>query len=155
MGLSTRYELHLLVYAFRHDVDDPDRPGFHESHLCFYYQKYFKRAFNVKHFGVENFEELCTLIKDSAALNSTTKFVEAVMPQDEPLDKFLRYTEEHRRERERCVDARDETAMLKFTRPAPPPPREMHGSVGHQGRSSGGGHSRGAPQPPGGRNGSQ
>jgi len=155
--LSLRYELHLLVYAFKHDVSDPDRPGFHESHLSFYYNKYFKKAFNVKYFGVESFEELCGLVKDSVALNPSTKFVEAVMPESAPFDKFVRYTEDHRRERQRCIDAGDETALLKFMRPAPPPPRQAQGSGSQQQRGSGSGgyqrpgHSR--PPPQSGRNG--
>jgi len=162
--LSLRYEFHLLVYSFQHDVGDPDRPAFHESHLGFYYNKYFNKAFNVKYFGVETTAELCALIKDSAKVNEETNFLEAVMPVDAPLDKFLRHTEDHRRERQRNIDAGDETANLKFTRPAPPPPRQsgapsqqggrgdyggQHRSGGGGGyqRSSGGGQSRGPPPP--------
>merc|ERR1711990_1263540 len=44
--LSLRAELHFLVHAFKKDVDDPDRPSFHESHLSFYYTKYFKKQWN-------------------------------------------------------------------------------------------------------------
>jgi len=141
MGLSLRYELHLLAHAFRHDVADPDRPGFHESHLLFYFNKYFAKSIDFKKMGLETFEELCALIKDSVALNEKTKFVEAAMPEDTPLDKFLRHTEEHRRERQRCVDAGDETALLKFTRPAP-----QRGGGGYQGRSYSGGGSGGRDQ---------
>merc|ERR1711871_511999 len=43
MLLSLRYELHLLMHAFRRDIDDPDRPGFGKDNLDFYYNKYFKR----------------------------------------------------------------------------------------------------------------
>merc|ERR1712039_1152625 len=43
--LSLRYELHLLVHAFRHDVNDTDRQSFHESHLAYYYEKYFGKSF--------------------------------------------------------------------------------------------------------------
>merc|ERR1712113_1073884 len=35
--LGLRYEFHLLLHAFRRDVDDVDRQSFHESHLDFYY----------------------------------------------------------------------------------------------------------------------
>lgn len=156
--LSLRYELHLLVHAFRHDIDDPDRPGFHHSHLAFYYNKYFKKGFNVKYFGCENLEDLIALIKDTISINSTTSFVEAVLPLDEPFDKFLRFTEDHRRERQRCIDAGDETALLKFTRPTPPPQQRTAGAVGQRGgcgghqRPSGGGQSRG-PHPHMGKNG--
>ena len=44
---------------------------------------------------------------------------EVEKPLDTPLEDFVKFTEEHRRERERRVDAGDETAKLKFTRWAP------------------------------------
>jgi len=154
--LSLRYEMHLLVHSFRRDVNDPDRPGFHESHLHFYFDKYFRKSFNPKHYGFSNLEDVLALIKDSATLNPTTKFVEAVLPEDAGFDKFLRHTEDHRRERQRCIDAGDETAQLKFSRPSPPPPlRQPQGGSGgshqmHRGGSGGhyrgSGNSRGPPQ---------
>merc|ERR1712039_58966 len=134
--LSLRYELHLLVHAFRHDVADPDRETFHESHLMFYFNKYFGKWFDLKLMKLENFDGLCELISDSVTLNKTTKFVEAVEPEDAPLDKFLRHTENHRRERQNCVDAGDESASLKFDKP----PAQSWGrdSGRGYGRSSGG-----------------
>merc|ERR1711920_1180144 len=56
-------------------------------------------------------------------------------------------TEEERRERQRCVDAGDESANLKFTKPAPQPRgggyQGQRGGGSYQGRSSGGYDSRG------------
>ena len=52
--LSLRFELHLLVLAFRHDIDDPERLSFHASHLLFYYNKYYKRQCNTKVFGCKD-----------------------------------------------------------------------------------------------------
>merc|ERR1719454_2537132 len=43
--LATRFELHLLAHAFKHDLADPERPAFQEQHLAFYYQKYYKKQF--------------------------------------------------------------------------------------------------------------
>merc|ERR1719204_939731 len=51
--LSTRYELHLLLHAFKKDLNDPDRPSFTEAHLAYYYQKYFRKSFSIKSFGVD------------------------------------------------------------------------------------------------------
>lgn len=156
--LSLRYELHLLVHAFKHDVADEDRPSFHERHLEFYFHKYFRRSLQLKMFGVQTNEELIALIKDSVSISKETQLLEATMPVEEPLDKFLRLAEEHRRDRQRCIDAGDETAVLKFQRPAPPPrtPEASDRGKGHEkgGKKGGkyeGNKGRPAAAPKGGR----
>merc|ERR1712187_863991 len=90
--------------------------------------------------GHADFSGLCELIKESVALNEKSNFVESVYPEDTPLDKFLRDTENHRRERQQCVDAGDESALLKFQKP-PPAPRGGAGAQrgGYQSRSGAGG----------------
>mmetsp|Transcript_55488 Transcript_55488/g.162098 ORF Transcript_55488/g.162098 Transcript_55488/m.162098 type:complete len:831 (-) Transcript_55488:87-2579(-) len=146
--LSLRFELHLLVHAFKHDVNDPDRPTFTENHLPYYYQKYFKKPFNVKYFGVAKLGELVEMIKDTVDINVKTSMIQTQLFEDTPMDNFVKLTEDHRRDRQRRLDAGDETALLKFTRPAPaaPPPRQArgddypsrgsYGSGGSQGYSS-------------------
>ncbi|CAJ1363719.1 unnamed protein product [Effrenium voratum] len=116
--LSTRYELHVLLHSFKKDLDDPDRPSFSEKHLGFYYQKYFKKSWNFSLFGLEKFEDFLDIIRDTLSVENG--FLKAEKPEDTPLEDFVKFTEEHRRERERRVDAGDETAKLKFTRPAVP-----------------------------------
>ncbi|CAE8733175.1 unnamed protein product [Polarella glacialis] len=133
--LFLRYELHLLIHAFRHDVADPDRLSFHESHLEFYFNKYYKKRWHLDHFGVKTNDELIDLIKDSVSIDKDSRFLKTLLPEEEPLDKFVRFAEEHRRDRQRCIDAGDETAVLRFSRPAPPP-RPPQG----QGQSQGQGH---------------
>lgn len=116
--LATRYELHLLLNSFKKDLNDPDRPSFGEKHLSYYYSKYFKKAWNFSQFGLEKFEDLLDVIRDSVSMDTSDGFLKAEKPEDTPLEDFVKMTEEHRRERERRVDAGDETAKLKFTRPA-------------------------------------
>eukprot|EP00746_Dinoflagellata_sp_MGD_P120253 gnl/MRDRNA2_/MRDRNA2_55861_c0_seq1.p1 gnl/MRDRNA2_/MRDRNA2_55861_c0~~gnl/MRDRNA2_/MRDRNA2_55861_c0_seq1.p1 ORF type:complete len:1088 (+),score=364.60 gnl/MRDRNA2_/MRDRNA2_55861_c0_seq1:77-3265(+) len=116
--LAIRIELHLLVHAFKNDVDDPDRLGISEQHLGFYYQKYFSKSFNLKQFGVENLQGLCDLIKDSVTVNEANKVLQAELSMDTPTENFIRLTEDHRRDRERRVDAGDESARVKIQRPA-------------------------------------
>eukprot|EP00927_Polykrikos_kofoidii_P041707 TRINITY_DN3554_c0_g3_i1.p1 TRINITY_DN3554_c0_g3~~TRINITY_DN3554_c0_g3_i1.p1 ORF type:complete len:1017 (+),score=238.02 TRINITY_DN3554_c0_g3_i1:76-3126(+) len=120
MLLSLRFELHLLVHAFRRDVDDPDRPSFHQSHLNFYFNKYYQRAFSIESFGCTTLEELVALIKETIVIDKTSSFVNSLCASDMPHEKFVRVVEEHRRDRQRCIDAGDETARLRFSRPAPP-----------------------------------
>lgn len=125
--LSIRYELHLLAHAFKKDMDDPERPGFVETHLAFYYNKYFKKGLNVKMFGVNENAGLIELIKDTSKINSKN-MLEAELGEDVELEKFVKHTEDHRRERQRRMDAGDETAQLKFSKPSsPPPPKQNTG----------------------------
>mmetsp|Transcript_1932 Transcript_1932/g.3663 ORF Transcript_1932/g.3663 Transcript_1932/m.3663 type:complete len:858 (+) Transcript_1932:76-2649(+) len=132
--LTLRFELHLLIHAFRHDLGDPERAAFHESHLSFYYNKYYKMPFKVKNFGVEKLEDLIDMVKDTAEI-SGKNCLEAQLSDDTPMDNFVKLTEDHRRDRLRRLDAGDETAQLKFARPAPSAPVSQK-SLGTQQHSS-------------------
>merc|ERR1712226_122324 len=115
--MSLRLELHLLVKAFTRDVDDPERPGIHESHLPFYYTKYYKKALNTKFFGMNNTTELVEMIKDTASISEDDKILNTVLTEDveKSFNIFVKLTEECRRERQRRIDAGDETAKLRFS----------------------------------------
>eukprot|EP00930_Biecheleria_cincta_P046831 TRINITY_DN32354_c0_g1_i1.p1 TRINITY_DN32354_c0_g1~~TRINITY_DN32354_c0_g1_i1.p1 ORF type:complete len:909 (-),score=281.61 TRINITY_DN32354_c0_g1_i1:100-2745(-) len=131
--LSLRLELHLLMHAFRKDANDPDRIGIHEQHLQFYYQKYYKKTFTVKYYGMDSNADLIALIKDTAIINDGNQVLEAQLGEElESFDIFVKLTEDARRTRLRKLDEGDESARLKFQKPdaAPPaPPPQMH----HQG----------------------
>lgn len=115
--LSLRFELHLLCHAFRHDLDDPERPTFKENHLAFYFNKYFRRPLSLKNFGVDSVAEVLDLIKDTVEL-SQFKSLEPQLSDDSPLENFVRLTEDARRDRHLRIDSGDETALLKFQRNA-------------------------------------
>lgn len=134
--LSARCEFHLLLHAFKQDLNDPDRPSFTEGHMPFYYNKYFKKSFNLKNFGVEKLADFVDLIKDTLTITEEKSFLESVLSEDTPPDIFVKLTEDHRRERQRRMDAGDETAKLKFTRPAPPPPRQPQSGAQSGGKTS-------------------
>jgi len=119
--LSARYELSLLLHAFKKDLDDPDRPSFPEGHLSFYYNVYFKKAVVSETCGYKEVEKFCNLIKENVSVNESTHLMEVHMPEDTPLETFVKLVEDHRRDRQRRVDAGDESAFLKFQRrPAQP-----------------------------------
>lgn len=120
--LATRYELHLLLHSFKTDLNDSDRPSFSEEHLAFYFNKYFKKTFNLKNFGVETFSAFLELVRDSVSVDDKG-FLKAELAEDTSPIVLLKNVEDYRRERQRRIDAGDETAKLKFTRPTPPPPR--------------------------------
>eukprot|EP00933_Yihiella_yeosuensis_P032841 TRINITY_DN2649_c0_g3_i2.p1 TRINITY_DN2649_c0_g3~~TRINITY_DN2649_c0_g3_i2.p1 ORF type:complete len:922 (-),score=255.79 TRINITY_DN2649_c0_g3_i2:370-3036(-) len=116
--MSLRFELHLLAYAFRRDVDDPDRPSIHLEHLPFYYHKYFKKALNNKFYGVESCEELVRLVRDTVVLCPKKKVLEPLLEEDlEVPNIFVMLTEEARRDRCRKIDMGDESAKLKVALP--------------------------------------
>jgi len=117
--MELRFEFCWLVLSFKTDCKDEDRTGIPKDHLTFYFSKYYGKAINLKSYGVANNEELLALIKDSV----TTKdgLVVSQLSDDlDNLDIFIKLSEEGRRERQRRLDAGDETARLKFTPPAEP-----------------------------------
>ncbi|CAK0825322.1 unnamed protein product, partial [Prorocentrum cordatum] len=117
--LSLRFESNMLVKFFKRDVNDPERPGMHESHLPFYYQKYFRKVLNLKIFGVSTWAELFSLIKDTVTLDSESILVNTLTEDtgDETakFDTLVKLTETARRLREQKIEAGDETAKLKFS----------------------------------------
>ena len=58
-----------MAHAFKKDVNDPERQFVVEIHLAFYYNKYFKKAFNVKMFGVKDNASLIDFIKDTIKID--------------------------------------------------------------------------------------
>jgi len=113
--LSVRFELHLLLHSFKKDLNDDDRPGFTEEHLPFYYGKYLKKPWSVKSFGVASFADFLEFVKDTVSVGDKG-FLHPEMSEDTPTSNFVKVVEEYRRERQRRIDAGDETAQLKFTR---------------------------------------
>jgi len=114
--LQLRLELYLLQIAFKKDVDDPERLGVPEQHLAFYYNKYFRKQLTPKYFGIATNMELTGLIKDTVTWNEDVKVLNTPLSEDlENPDMFVKLTEENRRERQRRIDAGDETARLKFS----------------------------------------
>jgi len=135
--LNTRYELHLLVHSFKKDLNDPDRPGFTVKDMGFYYGKYYKRSWNFSQFGVAEFDDLVDLLKDSVSVDAESGHVKADAEEASPLDSFVKLTEDNRRERARRIDAGDETARLKFTRPQAAGGKGFDRKGGHKGPGKG------------------
>merc|ERR1719434_673728 len=115
--LGIRFELQLLLLSFKKDLGDPDRTTFHESHLPYYYNKYFRKQLNLKFFGPDKILDLIDLVKDTIELKDDG-MLECILAEDTPHCSILRLTEAHRRERQRRLDAGDETAALNFNKAA-------------------------------------
>jgi hypothetical protein len=132
MLLSLRYELHLLVHAFKKDMNDPERPSFHETHLGFYYNKYFHKQWSNRTYGLATFKEVTELIKENISINKVG-LLEALMSDDVPLKSFVHLVEEQRRDRQRRVEAGVESAELKFQK-TPQAPQHHPGNNHPQGQ---------------------
>lgn len=139
-----RWELHLLATAFKKDVDDPDRTAIPEQHVSFYYNKYFKKHLSLKTFGKDSLSEVVALIKESVSLEGEPAMLSSNLSEDVSVEHVMKLTEENRRERQRRIDAGDETARLIFTAPAPEKLLEgrSEGNDHREHRSFGGGGSR-------------
>jgi len=117
--MSLRFEIHLLVHAFRKDVNDPDRIGIHVDHLSFYYGKYFKKQINPKFFGVDTVRQLLDLIRDTVVCSRSGNVVEPQLPDElESLGIFVMLTEEARRDRDRRLNLGDDSAQLNIQQPS-------------------------------------
>merc|ERR1740121_2684086 len=114
--MSLRFEFYLLVKSFKHDVNDDERPGMLETHFPFYYNKYYKKQVNMRGFGATTVSELASLVKDVVTIDKRGIVVSELAADKEiGVDTFVKLTEESRRERQRRIDAGDETAKLKLS----------------------------------------
>mmetsp|Transcript_73324 Transcript_73324/g.134225 ORF Transcript_73324/g.134225 Transcript_73324/m.134225 type:complete len:226 (+) Transcript_73324:184-861(+) len=115
--LGLKYELSLLVHAFKKDVDDPERTGIHLDHLAFYYNKYYKKPLDTKFYGVDTVKELLGLVDDSVYVVKST-IVQTQLPEEmESLGGLVKATEEGRRHRNLLLDMGKEEAKLKIKAP--------------------------------------
>eukprot|EP00928_Gymnodinium_smaydae_P014127 TRINITY_DN1511_c0_g1_i1.p1 TRINITY_DN1511_c0_g1~~TRINITY_DN1511_c0_g1_i1.p1 ORF type:complete len:834 (-),score=200.58 TRINITY_DN1511_c0_g1_i1:142-2580(-) len=129
--LTLRYEMFLLLHAFRKDLDDPERQAFPESHLTFYYSKYYSKTLNPNSYACKSIADVLKLIKDTVEVDSNSQ-MKALLPEETSVDHFVKLCENHRRDRERRCDAGDETAQLKFPsqQPQQRPPQAVGAAVG-------------------------
>merc|ERR1711865_729919 len=97
--LQLRYELFLLVHAFKHDIDDEENPGVHESNLGYYFTKYYSKTLTPKHYQKESLKELVEFVKDTVSLNADSSVLNTGIETDvDSRDIFVKLTEEGRRE---------------------------------------------------------
>jgi len=118
---SLRFELDLLVKYFVKDLNDPDRPAIPELHFAFYYNKYFKKQLNTRFFGTQNIAELFNLIQDTIGIENDIVVRKLTDEQTSDFSLFVKLAEDSRRERQRRIDAGDESVKLKFSVLAAPP----------------------------------
>jgi hypothetical protein len=106
--LSIRYELHLLMHAYR-----KVHHGFLLiGHLPSYYLLHFHKEFSIRNYGFNEVCMLAAIILDTVALEG--KSLVPVLPEDANLACFMQITEDHRCARSRRIDAGDNSALLDF-----------------------------------------
>merc|ERR1712228_397155 len=103
--------------GFKKDANDEERIGIHESLFHHYYSKYFKRAFNPKLFGKDSLKDVISdFVKDTVKIDETNGVLGCSLAQDADRDisYFLKLQEESRRERQRRIDAGDDSVRIDF-----------------------------------------
>merc|ERR1712060_829744 len=96
--------------------------------------KYFKKSVNTKQFGKDNIKDVVTAyVKDTVTFEGEPSMFGSNLTEDAAPDMFVKLTEEKRRERQRRIDAGDETARLKLASESAKPVipwsiRRMHSS---------------------------
>merc|ERR1719401_901797 len=112
--MSLRFELSVLVHAFKKDVKDPERTGIHEDNIGYYYTKYFRKSLSPAFFGLKTVRELLALVSDCIAISDKKVLHTALPATMESLNVFVLLTEEDRRDRARRVDLGEEGATIKM-----------------------------------------
>lgn len=114
MLCDLRVEAHLLLHAFRTDVEDKERVGFVPEHLPFYYRHYFngQRSFATSTYGCSTVAEAFEIIPETVAIEDGMLVPQVDMKAD--LDEIVQQTEDARQERIDRIGAGDEGANLKF-----------------------------------------
>jgi len=119
--LSWRYELHLLVHAFLEDAADKDLTGIPESHLGHYYKLYYGQTFDPKgKIGADGLVKTLHLLKEPLELvegRPGHRILASKLDRTVALETFVKGVEAYRRDRQRRLDAGDESALLSFPRP--------------------------------------
>jgi len=112
--MSLRFELNLLVHAFKKDVKDSERAQIHEDNIGFYYQKYYRKGLNPQFFGVKTFRELLKYFNDTLTITNK-RVLETYLPSDfEALNVFILLAETSRRDRARRMDLGEEGAKINM-----------------------------------------
>ncbi|KAF4663979.1 phosphatase [Perkinsus olseni] len=151
--LNLRYDLHLLCHAFFRDAtaEDPDIKGIHRSLLQHYYQTYFAQGPPLlpSLYGGKSVDELLdTFVVDTITVGDDG-VLRTVHDIDTPQSTFVRLVEAARREREKRIEAGDESARIRIAQPVTAPRNSGGGkgptvrdnrSSGHRGGKGGVGH---------------
>merc|ERR1719476_198935 len=106
----------MLQAAYKHDVADDDRPGVTDEHFAFYLTKYHRKTITPKAWGVETLQDVFKLVKDTVLMENDVLAAASTLKitAEDDIAHFLKLAEENRRERQRRIDAGDETARLKI-----------------------------------------
>lgn len=123
--LNLRYELHLLCHAFFRDAtaEDGDIKGIHRSLLQHYFSTYFvgHPPLIASLYGGKSVDELLdTFVVDTITVGSDG-VLKTVHDIDTPQSTFVRLVESARRERQKRIEAGDESARIRIVQPVTAP----------------------------------
>lgn len=122
--LQWRLEMHFLAHAFALDVEDSDRPGIPEEQLAHYYSIYYKVKCDPGKLACDNLQKVFKLLKlpglELTDKGGKSKILCSGADKDTSLKDFIIGVESYRRDRNRRIDAGDESAQLRFPKTQPP-----------------------------------
>jgi len=115
--LALRFELHLLVHAFKRDSKSGTLV---QDQVAFYYNKYYSKMLTPSNYGLQRIDDVLNLIDNTVV--TVDRVVESQLTDElHSNDIFLRLAEDDRQVRQRRVDSGDTSAILRVVeRPAAP-----------------------------------
>merc|ERR1712217_20644 len=96
------------------DVNDAERVGIPEAHFSHYFNRYFKKSLNPKVYKKDDLAQLCDYVKDTVAIQDGLLVRKLAADASSEMGDFVKMQEESRRERQRRLDAGDESVRIKF-----------------------------------------
>ncbi|CAE8684725.1 unnamed protein product [Polarella glacialis] len=110
-----------LVHSFASDVADPDRPGIPEDHVAHYFSVYFETKLEPRaRLGVDGLDAVVKLLREPVVLSEVRadyRILKSELDKDTPIEAFVLGVEAFRRDRNRRIEAGDESAQLSFPKP--------------------------------------
>merc|ERR1712066_366430 len=76
--------------------------------------RYFKKSLSPKQYGKDNIQELCDFVKETVDVEDGKLVCKLAEDSSREIAEFVKRQEETRRERQRRLDAGDESVRIKF-----------------------------------------
>jgi len=87
-----------------------------QAEIVYEFTRFLRKQLNPKLYGKESVRDLLTLVKDTVIIESSKNVLQCQLPEDvENGGTFVKLVERCRRERQRRIDAGEETSRLHFS----------------------------------------
>lgn len=110
---SLRFDVHIMLTAFKKEVEAAKRPGIHKSLFDRYYKLFINKDFYPENFGCKDMETFFEAMKDTFSVDEDGLLCPE-LDEEIAFGTFVRLTEQARRIRQQKIDLGDESAKLVF-----------------------------------------